>query len=774
METVSREALEQAQALFGAPTQDMQARKGESLDVEAYLNYYGREIVKVKQNGNATLYCLRECVFDPSHTFNESAIGITSEGKLFYQCFHNSCKGLEWKDAREKISGKDSLRQFIPGKENEASLSDSGKSDNSHKTSLTDRIKQVTHDTPFESIKEIIQDIAYLDTESEKAIHVQNLSEKTRIPKRELSHDVKKARKADSQPIDENTLIVHPSCEINQGFMSLGFKETVVIDNKPIERDFYIVAIDNGFRHTNEAVYQIGTQKLIFHKRDRVLISINDKWDKKRFLAFISDGFIPQGVYETIKGVLKEYIEFQNDAIYGLVTAWTIGTYFHRCFNAFPFLYFYGKKQTGKSRALDILERLSFHAFKNKGVSIPALADTIDGQRGTFLMDQAEILSQKNNIELLGILADSYTIGGGKRRIVNITNKSRNILEFETYGPKAFASIKEIDTDLKDRCIEIDMLRAEREYPYPEAFLPIWGEIRDQLYRLLLTRWKDIRAIYQNAGQGVIQRVRELWRPLDTVLIFEEVPDGERQAIRDFFLEAMVEGQAGLTELEETLINALLDLLAHNNEGTFTATEIVERMNVPETEKFKRDSQRKWTGRTLKKLSLYAIKLPKKDNRQHQYLFTRDRIQNIIHRYEVNGNNGNNGKNDDYQASTKSHLKNDNGNNGNLETDPNNLDAIPCHDAKTNGTQESLDYQGDCQEANKAIDSIDNGIIPFPEKDKQIKHVNQGTAKQTIPLEDSEAFKEYLDNYTKQGLPMPEALRLARIDYEADYGTWEQ
>ena len=367
-------------------------------------------------------------------------------------------------------------------------------------------------------------------------------------------------------------------------------------------------------------------------------------------------------------------------------------------------------------------------------------------------MDQAETLSQKDNINLLGQLADSYTIGGGKRRIVNITNKSRSILEFETYGPKAFASTREIDTDLKDRCIEIDMLRAEKEYPYPEAFLPVWGETRDKLYRLLLTRWKDVRMIGQTAGQGIMQRVRELWRPLDTVLILEEVPDDERHAIKVFFLEAMAEGQAGLTELEETLINALLDLLGNSDEGTLTVTEIVEKMNIPESEKFKKDAQRKWTGKTLKKLGLYTTKLPKKDHRQHQYSFTRGKIQNIIHRYEVNGTNGTYGTDGDYQASAGSHSKTDNGTYGTDESVTDKLGAIERHDTKNNGTQEGLAYQGDGQGAIKTIDSADNDFLVD---------------------EDSEAFQECLDHYIQQGLPLPEARRLSLIDYEADQGGWE-
>ena len=125
METLSREALEQSQAIFGTNRPDTQTYKRETLDVEAYLKHYGIEVVKVKQNGSATLYCLKECVFDPAHSPNDASIGITPEGKLFYQCFHNGCQGHEWRKARERISGTDSLRPFMPGNTEQTSLSNS-------------------------------------------------------------------------------------------------------------------------------------------------------------------------------------------------------------------------------------------------------------------------------------------------------------------------------------------------------------------------------------------------------------------------------------------------------------------------------------------------------------------------------------------------------------------------------------------------------------------------------------------------------------------------
>ena len=85
------------------------------MDVQAYLSHYGIEIVKTKQQAGATLYCLKHCVFDPEHVNNEASIVQANDGKLLYQCFHNSCQGKTWHDARQVISGADSLGQFCDG-----------------------------------------------------------------------------------------------------------------------------------------------------------------------------------------------------------------------------------------------------------------------------------------------------------------------------------------------------------------------------------------------------------------------------------------------------------------------------------------------------------------------------------------------------------------------------------------------------------------------------------------------------------------------------------
>lgn len=55
-------------------------------------------------------------------------------------------------------------------------------------------------------------------------------------------------------------------------------------------------------------------------------------------------------------------------------------------------------------------------------------------------------------------------------------------------------------------------------------------------------------------------RIRELWRPLETVLKLEKVSDKEIEGIKKVFLESMALSQDELSEREIFLIEALLKL----------------------------------------------------------------------------------------------------------------------------------------------------------------------------------------------------------------------
>jgi P4 family phage/plasmid primase-like protien len=92
----------------GPPPRDKTVDLGR-LKVGAYLGYHGIEYT-TKDDAGKTIYKI-DCLFDEGHK-KEGSVVQSSDGRLTYYCFHKSCRGYKWKDARAKISGDANLAQW--------------------------------------------------------------------------------------------------------------------------------------------------------------------------------------------------------------------------------------------------------------------------------------------------------------------------------------------------------------------------------------------------------------------------------------------------------------------------------------------------------------------------------------------------------------------------------------------------------------------------------------------------------------------------------------
>jgi len=288
--------------------------------------------------------------------------------------------------------------------------------------------------------------------------------------------------------------LIHGAIDFKQDGMNLGFNLLVEVNKGPTALPLFIINDGNAYKK------QVGGDKIALQQNNyfvedgSVLPGLIDRWSLQSINSFISVPYYPPGIYDYIKKVLKGYLELPFTAHYGLITAWAIATYFAPLFPAFPFLLILGPKETGKSKILEILSQFVFNAYKVKSITEAALSDTTDGLRGTILFDQAEYLSK----HMTGFLADSYKRAGGRRRIVAWKNGTRFIRETSGYGPKGFASTRELDVDLTDRCCLINMQRTTMRLPDLFGEEPGWNKIRDALYRFLLCKWS---AVYQPPAQ---------------------------------------------------------------------------------------------------------------------------------------------------------------------------------------------------------------------------------------------------------------------------------
>ena len=521
--------------------------------------------------------------------------------------------------------------------------------DEDHDENITPTTTPVSAPTssPPKTLKDELREIANLDSETDRDIALKALAAAKGASVRSLKNDLKAimAEASNAMITDEKIILMHPAYDIKDGFLVIGFRETVIVNNLPEDRNIFLVSDGSSFQMVGEKFLKLDMVRIIFDMRGRELININDRWSRDAMNQFLVNPSPPEGLYNKIKATLKQHVDFQKPEYYGIIASWVIATFFHRCFFAFPYLNFFGKKQTAKTRALELLERLSFNAIKVKGTSVASFVDSVDGLRSTFLTDQAESLSDPRNVEIVGYHADSYTVGGGKRRIVQIVNGARKVLSFDSYSPKGYSAQKELDPDLRDRCIVIPMIRTDKEFPYPAAHLPIWGELRNDLYRLLLTKWQEVQKIYPGTGKDLSMRIRELWRPLETIMILEKVPDQEIMAIKKVFLEGMSLAQDELSDREEYLFEALLKLTEAKKDDlngvSLAASDIGNQMKAlaqAANTDLGFDKDRAlftWIGFAIKRLSLFTSRDTTKNARKHQYIFHHSHVKEIFDRFKV-------------------------------------------------------------------------------------------------------------------------------------------
>lgn len=73
---------------------------GERFTLDGFITKHGIRVYKEIRSGSCTRYQLEECPFDPSHKNGDAALFESSDGKVGFHCFHNSCNGKTWKDVR--------------------------------------------------------------------------------------------------------------------------------------------------------------------------------------------------------------------------------------------------------------------------------------------------------------------------------------------------------------------------------------------------------------------------------------------------------------------------------------------------------------------------------------------------------------------------------------------------------------------------------------------------------------------------------------------------
>jgi hypothetical protein len=210
-----------------------------------------------------------------------------------------------------------------------------------------------------------------------------------------------------------------------------------------------------------------------------------------------------------------------------LLAVWVIGTYCHRLFTYYPYILLGSlTKRSGKSLVLEILAELAFNAGPPQAnPTAAAIFRDLDANHSTLLFDEIESLGDRNKDDaaaILAILNVGFKHDGSVARTEKCGDQFK-VIRYGTYGPKVLAGIKRPADTIRDRAVQIRLVRKRPSEKLPRFNVrtlgPLLQDLRDRLHLFALAVSPDVRALYDEAEQLVIpttldDRARDISEPL--------------------------------------------------------------------------------------------------------------------------------------------------------------------------------------------------------------------------------------------------------------------
>lgn len=333
-------------------------------------------------------------------------------------------------------------------------------------------------------------------------------------------------------------------------------------------------------------MYEPEQTKAVLAFTPRVYADLAGRWVDADAEAWLAGGEAPT-FSETLALTMHafdEAMEFPRAEHGALLATWAVASYFHPLFLTFPRLALSGERESGKSKVLALLRATAWNALLMLNPTPAVLYRLVQEFRPTLLLDEVEGLSKDDAREVLAIVNAGYKAGA---TVPRCEGERRKVVEsFAVYGPLALAAIRSPNATTEDRCIPVVLQRgADRRRlnaevdPRGESFT----RIRSGCYRLLLSRWTDVREAYQTVAlpSWLNARARELWKPL---LAVAAVADRENGLALTPDLLALarehVNDRPGATPEAEALLAVLTEVLGDADAATVRPGELREDLRL--------------------------------------------------------------------------------------------------------------------------------------------------------------------------------------------------
>lgn len=362
----------------------------------------------------------------------------------------------------------------------------------------------------------------------------------------------------------------------------------------------------------------------------------------KRFLR--GDAVSGPTLVDRLEVFLRRFIVMGDD-LPSLLALWLIGTYCYSVFEYFPYLVLRSpEKRCGKSRTLDIISMLGFNA--HQPTASPTEAQIFREPRedgGVQIYDEMEGMT--GDKERWSAVTSVFNAGFHKGQVVTRyrkTGQGQQKETFETYVPRAIASISSLESTLEDRSIMVMMQRllpGQQTERFSLRRLDHQAQIlRDDLHIFALTTVPMIAELYDESEfpslSGLDHRAVDLWEPLLSIAAVIDASGGTGTLTeRMTQLAERLGGERAARSADDPnpiIIEVLDECLGPGAEARVRTEDLTEKVRL----RLGWDSLTpKALANRLHPLGLRATRWREDRENRRGYAFTRAQIDDLARRY---------------------------------------------------------------------------------------------------------------------------------------------
>lgn len=276
-----------------------------------------------------------------------------------------------------------------------------------------------------------------------------------------------------------------------------------------------------------------------------------------------------------IDAFIKSYLEMPLDSDYLILAMWVFHTFLIEKFNTTPILYFYGVKETGKSRAGEVLSELAFRAQRLTSLTEATLFRSVELFKPTLIIDEIKLMGKGGNQGLADLMKTTYKRGLKVSRI-NLNKSGEDQIEyFDTFTPLVICTTESIPDIIESRCILFTMQKNSN--PQIEKMIDKkWAN--DLRERLTIFRANYITKELPEAQYIARGRLNEIMFPLYQSLLLVG-PERKNEFI-DIVkrIQKSKENEDGMS-LEAEIVKAIDDEYRETQNKQFLTQVISKRLN---------------------------------------------------------------------------------------------------------------------------------------------------------------------------------------------------